>query len=345
MMTETYLKIEKTRDRLVAVYQSLVEIDRSIVQLFAVIYTPVSRTLFFECFQQTGLWGLKPLTAVAIKPYLDRLLVSDLLIPHAKNTLQIHPLIAEVAAREAVSTDNLTVMAQVVATNLPVAVHRYNQQRQFESRGEFIREVRLGLYLNDLKFINEQFDAYYNSYGRVTDPILPAQLWYQTCNNPFDPNWFATLDPALAETVWYSILDYSIDHLAPVDGAFTALQVADKDPTKPTELQLRVKLVEQLLFRGKVSEAKQALESFPATWRDRVALLWGWWHFLRGDDTQAIGEYETSLKALKKGAGKRKTYFMTAGGIFFILALIRRGEGVDLRAALEHIKIAVLIRG
>ena len=91
MMTETYLKIEKTRDRLVAVYQSLVGIDRSIVQLFSVIYTPVTRTLFFECFQQTGLWGLKPLTAVALKPYLDRLLASDLLMPHAKNTLQIHP--------------------------------------------------------------------------------------------------------------------------------------------------------------------------------------------------------------------------------------------------------------
>jgi superfamily II DNA or RNA helicase len=238
----------------------------------------------------------------------------------------------------------------VVAANLPVAVHRYNQQRQFESRGEFIREVRLGLYLNDLKFINEQFDAYYNSYGRVSDPILPSQLWYQTCNNPFDPNWFATLDPELAETIWYSILDYSIDHLVPVDSAFNALAVADQDPTKPNakratqavELQLRVKLVEQLLFRGKISEAKQVLESFPASWRDRVALLWGWWYFLRGEDGLAIGEYETSLKALKKGAGKRKTYFMTAGGIFFILALLRRGDGADLRAALEHIKIAIV---
>jgi hypothetical protein len=264
MMTETYLKIEKTRDRLVAVYQSLVEIDRSIVQLFSVIYTPVTRTLFFECFQQTGLWGLKPLTPVTLKLYLDRLLASDLLIPHAKNTIQIHPLIAEIAAREAVSAGTLTVMAQVVATKLPVALHRYNQQRQFENRGEFIREVRLGLYLNDLKFINEQFDAYYNSYSRVSDPVLPSQLWYQTCNNPFDYNWFANLDPELAETIWYSILDYSIDHLVPVDAAFNALAIADKDPAKPIELQLRVKLVEQLLFRGKISDAKQVLESFPA---------------------------------------------------------------------------------
>jgi superfamily II DNA or RNA helicase len=341
MMTENYLKIEKTRDRLVAVYQSLVEIDRSIVQLFSVIYTPVTRTLFHECFQQAGLDESKPITAVALKPYLDRLMVSDLLIPHAKNTCQIHPLIAEIATREAVAAGKFTVMAQVVAANFPVTQHRYNQQRQFESRGEFIREVRLGLYLNDPKFVNEQFDAYYNSYGRVTDPILPSQLWYHTCNNPFDVDWFTTLDSELAETIWYSILDYSIDNLIPVDAAFAALEVADKNLDRPIELQLRVKLVEQLLFRGKISEAKQVLESFPATWRDRVALLWGWWHFLRGEDLQAIGEYEMSLKALKKGAGKRKTYFMTAGGIFFILALIRRGEGADLRAALEHIRIAI----
>jgi hypothetical protein len=242
MMTENYLKIEKTRDRLVAVYQSLVEIDRAIVQLFSVIYTPVTRTLFHECFQQAGLAESRPITAVALKPYLDRLMVSDLLIPHAKNTCQIHPLIAEIATREAVAADKFTVMAQAVAANFPVTQHRYNQQRQFESRGEFIREVRLGLYLNDLKFVNEQFDSYYNSYGRVTDPILPAQLWYHTCNNPFDVDWFTTVAPELAETIWYSILDYSIDNLIPVDAAFAALEVADKNLDRPIELQLRVKL-------------------------------------------------------------------------------------------------------
>ena len=342
MMTENYLKIEQQRERLVASYQSLPEFDRSIVQLFSVIYTPISRTLCLDCLIQSGLWSNEPLLPATLKPYLDRLSVSNLLLPQVKNTLQIHPLIAEIATRDAVAAGRLTIMTQVVAVQLPVTQYRPNAPRQFNSRGEFIREVRLGLYRNDLGFINEQFSSYYdNRYLHSSDPILPAQLWHQVCNNPFDADWFATLIPELAETIWHNILDYSVDYLVPANLAFVALETASKNTIQPIDPQLRIKLVEQLLLRGNVSAAKQILDDFSAIWRDRVALLWGWWYFLQGEDRLAIVEYEIALKALKKGSGKRKNYFMTASGLFFILALLRRGEGGDLRMALEHIRIAI----
>ncbi len=262
MITENYSKIEKQRQKLVATYQSLVELDRSIVQLFSVIYTPVSRNLFFECFQKTGLWGLTPLTAAALKPYLDRLLTNDLLIPTAKNTLQINPLIAEIATRAVVTAGRFTLIAQVVAEKLPIAKHRYSGQRQFENRGEFIREVRLGLYSNDLSFINEQFGDYYNSYySRSSDLISQEQLWLLICNNPFDPEWVQTLIPELTEIIWLHVLGYSLKHLIPADAAFDSLAAAYRDaPTLITE-DLQIELVEQLLLRGKVAAAKELLDS------------------------------------------------------------------------------------
>lgn len=342
MITENYAKIEKQRDKLIAVYQSLIELDRSIVQLFSVIYTPVSRNLFFECFQKTGLWGLTPLNAPALKPYLDRLLTTDLLVPTAKNTLQINPLIAEIATRAVVTAGRFTMMAQVVAEKLPISKHRYSGQRQFENRGEFIREVRLGLYSNDLSFINEQFGDYYNSYySRSSDLISQEQLWLLICNNPFDPEWVQTLIPELTEIIWLHVLGYSLKHLTPANAAVDSLAAAYRDaPTLITE-DLQIELVEQLLLRGKVAAAKELLDSLPVNQHDQSADLLGWWYFLQGEDRLAIGEYQKALKLLKKESGKRKIYFYSISGLFYILALIRQGEAADLQLALEQVKIAI----
>jgi superfamily II DNA or RNA helicase len=344
MIPENYLKIEKQRDRLVASYQGLPELDRAIVQLFSVIYTPITRTLCLDCLIQAELWGDKPWQAVTLKPYLDRLIASDLLIPQVKNTIQINPLLAEIATRDAVAAGKLAVMAQVVAEKLPITMYRMGSVRQFDNRGEFIREVRLGLYQNNLAFIKEQFDDYYNGYFRSSDPISQEQLWDRICNNPFDPDWFATIDPDLAATIWIDILDYSLAHLTPAHAAFTTLETTVENLTRPLTPELRLKPIEQLFLRGKVAAGKQILDTFPSTWRARIADIWGWWYFLQGEDRLAIAEYEQAFKALKKEYGKRKIFFHTVSGLFYILALLRQGEGADLRSALEHVKTAVIDR-
>jgi SNF2-related domain/Helicase conserved C-terminal domain len=342
MITENYSKIEKQRQKLAATYQSLVELDQSIVQLFSVIYTPVSRNLFFECFQKTKLWGLNPLTAAALKPYLDRLITTDLLISSAKNTLQINPLIAEIATRTAITADRFTLMAQVVAEKLPIAKHRYTGQRQFEQRSEFVREVRLGLYLNDTAFIDEQFTAYYdNYYSRSSDLILPEQLWLLICNNPFDADWIQTINPDLAEVIWLNVLGHSLKHLTPAEAAFAALVAAYRHAPDSIAEDLKIELIEQLLLRGQLATAKEILDSLSAIQRDQSADLLGWWYFLKGEDRLAISEYQKALKLLKKESGKRKIYFYSISGLFYILALLRQGDAADLQLALDQVKIGI----
>jgi SNF2 family DNA or RNA helicase len=243
-----------------------------------------------------------------------------------------------------VAAGKLTMMARVVAEKLPVTEYRLSSVRQFENRGEFIREVRLGLYQNDSEFINAQFADYYEGYFRSSDPISPEFLWNRVCNNPFDADWFATLDPELAATIWIDILDYSLAHLTPADAAFNALENAVENLTQPLTPELRLELIEQLFLRGKIAAGKQILDTFPATWREKIADLWGWWYFRQGEDRLAIAEYEQALKVYKKEHGKRKIYLHTVSGLFYILALLRQGEGADLRSALEHVKIAIADR-
>jgi superfamily II DNA or RNA helicase len=340
MMSDNYLKIEKQRQQLVISYNSLPELDRAIGQLISVIYTPVSRTQILTCLEHTKLSGEKPLIAATLKPYLDRLLASEILVSIGKYNIQINPLIAEIATRDAVRAGRFGVMNAAINKYLPITQYG-SGVRNFNNYSEFIREVRLGLYGNDLKFIKKQFDDYHR-YSHSRETISLEELWQQICNNPFDADWFTTVIPDLAEPILESILKYSLEHFTPATAALAALLAIFEDITQPLMAEhLQVLLIEQLMLRGKLSEAKKILDKLPANWRARSALVWGWWHFSQGDDNLAISEYEIALDALKKANGKRKIYFGSISGLFFILALIRRSEGEDLRKALEHVRVAI----
>jgi SNF2 family DNA or RNA helicase len=340
MMSNNYLKIAKQRQQLVINYHILPELDRAIGQLISVIYTPVSRTMILTCLEHTKLAGDKPLIAATLKPYLDRLLASEILISIGKHSIQINPLIAEVATRDALRMGRLGVINAAINKHLPIAQYG-NGVRNFNTYNEFIREIRLGLYGNDLKFIKKQFDDYHR-YSHSRETVLLEELWQQICNNPFDADWFATVIPDLADQILESILNYSIEHLTPADAAFAALPATIVKSTHPLVVeQMHVLWIEQLMLRGKLVEAKELLERLPTDWRDRAARLWGWWYFIKGNDNSAISEYEVALRALKKNSGKRKIYFSSMCGLFFILALLRRGNDEDLRVALEHALVAI----
>ena len=338
-MTDNYLKIEKIRQNLVASYNSLPELDRAIVQLISVIYRPVSRTIILDLLNETELCGDKRWIAVTLKPYLDRFIATDLLIPNRQSGVQIQPLIAEIATRDAVVDGRFAVMSKAVKILLPIAEYG-NGVRMFSHYSELIREVRFGLYDNDLKFIHKQIEDY-NRYNRASESISSEELWHQLCNNPFDPDWFATVIPDLADEILSGILNHSIEQLAPAMEAFAALPSAIENTTRPMmREELQMLFLEQLMLRGKLIQAKEVLERLPANWRDRFAHFWGWWYFLHGDDRSAILNYEITLRTLKKDSGKRKVYFSSTSGLFFILALLRRSESKDLSTALEHVKVA-----
>ncbi len=341
MMADNYAKIEKQRQVLVTTYQSLPEFDRVVVQLMSLIYTAISRTLALTILEETGLFDRLTLNAGMFKPVIDRLLASQMLISSGKHTIQIHPLLVEIATREAVREGRLFLITESINIHLPVDSY-YNGVIKFSSSGEFIRQVRLGLYRNDLPFIQKQFDNYHGFNRFSADRISYDELWQQICNNPFDPDWFETVTPELSESILTSILNRSIEQLNPAIEAFTALQIASQNSIQPMMGESRhILLVEQLLLRGKLVEAKDLLEQFPASWRDRTSLLWGWYHFIRGENEIAIAEYENALRMLKKSSSKKKIYFPSTSGLFFILALLRRGEGKDFTKALEYTRIGI----
>jgi SNF2 family DNA or RNA helicase len=316
----------KIRDRLVDIYCELSPLEQLMMQLFSVIYEPISRASFALCLNQVGAQDKngKLFTAQTLKPHIDRLLEVGLLVQTGGLGPQCHPLLAEVATRDAKRIERFETLAKAVQDRLPVSTRWKGGPRSFNGERQLIREIRIGIYCGDTKFINQQLEDYYKySYSKERSSI--AEIYQQICNNPFDPEWFRTLPPEIYESALVSILNDSMLHLTPADAAFELLQ-KDVATAKQNSISLHLLLIEQLMLRGRLQEAQQELERISNLHTNNFDALWGWLDFLHGEDGQAIAHYTSGLQALKRGTGKKKVYFHSTGGLFFVLALLKEGS-------------------
>ena len=70
----------KLYENLTTSYRNLSSSERQMIQVFAIAYEPVNRSLFFDCLLQMGLKdkGNQHFTAVSLKGYVDRFLQLNL---------------------------------------------------------------------------------------------------------------------------------------------------------------------------------------------------------------------------------------------------------------------------
>lgn len=331
----------KLRNQIADVYYELTPLEQLMVQLFSVIYAPVSRTSFVECLNKTGArhpngnW----FTAPTIKPYIDRLLELEVLVQEPGVGPQCHPLLVEIATRDAVRVGRFESLVGAVERVLPISSRGKNGPRYFSNNLQLIREVRIGLYRRDMDFVNHQFADYYNQ-SNLKEPIAIADVLEQVCNNPFDPDWLKTLPGDLLSSILTVLLDQFLIKLTPAHQAIALAQELCAQPqTQPEALQ--IPLVEHLLLQGKVSEAQRLLQGCPAPQSHSEVLdtLRGWIKFLQGDYEGAIQDYTIALQTLKKYTGKRKVFFKTIDGPFFLLALLKQGSPEQLKEATLYASI------
>ncbi|MUH00160.1 hypothetical protein F7734_50975 [Scytonema sp. UIC 10036] len=145
------------RSQLAKDYHQLPALEQNIVQLFSVIYEPINRTSFLECFTYIGARNEKGqlFNASTLKPYIDKLLVAGLLVQPVGQGPQCHPLLAEIATRDAVKTGRFDALVRAVQEKLPIKTRWTEGPRYFKNQSELVREVRIGLYSHSLSFINK----------------------------------------------------------------------------------------------------------------------------------------------------------------------------------------------
>jgi hypothetical protein len=146
----------KLQTRYLANYRKLPSLERYMLQLFSVIYEPISRANFVECFNQAAFKDEKKkrvyLNAITLKPYIERLLALNLLTQERGKSPQCQLLLAEIATRDAVAAGYFERLVKAVHAVMPVKERWQGGGRVFSSDRQFLREVRIGIYRQDTAY-------------------------------------------------------------------------------------------------------------------------------------------------------------------------------------------------
>ena len=231
-MSSPETEINQLRQAYIQEYENLPTIRKQIVRLYSVIYEPVNRSKFLKCLDALGEKTKqgKAFVSGTLKPHLEYLLDRDLLIQEWGKSPQCNPLIAEIATRDAIAEGTWEDMVKVAHTHMPIQT-RYNSKdtRVFNSVEQLLREVRIGIYRQDMSFVWRQLECYQkNSY--YPEPIQLDDILNLLLNNPFDPDWFCQLPQELYESGLISILLNSVIYLSPAESAFAILQAEADNP-------------------------------------------------------------------------------------------------------------------
>lgn len=333
-MSDSDVDTAQLRSQLIQEFRLLPPLEEKIIQLFSVIYEPINRTSFMECFNSIGARDNndKPFTNSKLKPYIDNLLACRLLIQEPGKAPQCHPLLAEVATRSAVKSGCFAAMAKTVEEKLPIRQYYTDGPKIFQNKTQLLREVRLGIYNHDIQFVHKQLEDY-QRYGYQQEKISATGIFEQVCSNPFDADWCRTLPSELYENILPCILLNSVLRLSPATEAFTLLKAGCSKPGEHSSDYLQMILAEQLLLRGYLPQTEQCLSRISEDYQKNAAVFWGWFYFLKGDNDQAIEYYTIALKHLKQAKNTKKTYFNTIAGLFFIPTLLKDGSPNRIREA------------
>jgi Helicase conserved C-terminal domain len=335
-MTYTEADIPQFRAQLNREFHQLPPLEEKIIQLLSVFYEPISRTLLLESLNFIGARdsNYKSFVSSTLRPYIEGLLAKNLIVQSSINALQCHPLLVETVTRSAVKAQCFTAMAEAVRQKQPVRTSS-SGIRYFDRTGEFIREARIGIYLQDVNFLNKQIENY-EKHSSIRNKISTEDIFERVCNNPFDADWFCTLPQDLYESAISCLLSKSLLKCSSAEDVYEMLDEECSNSGERASDFMQLIFTEQLLLRGCLEEAQQALERLSSDYQENAQVFWGWLYFLRGENQKAIEHYKIGLKALRKVQRKQKIYFNTIGGLFFILALLKSGTHEGLREAEEY---------
>lgn len=328
--------LSAVRASLVIKYEQLSNLEREIIQAVSVIYTATSRTALLSCLSNIGTVSPKhkKLTSSTIRPYIENLLNLEVLLME-NNKLRVHPLIIEIATRDAVTKGKFKAMVEAVESIIPFKPGWNGKGRSFDDYQEFIRAFRMGFYQKDFEAIAEYCQDYY-AYGYRSDKIALDEVLDLVCNNPFDRYWFWTIPMELADLFLVNGLLTDLLLLFPAEDKLEVLIEICEDVGGDYP---SIILAEQLIIRGRLEEARAYLVDIHADYKHDALAIQGWLACLEGDYDTALTAYQEALKALRKLTSKRKVYFESISGIFYVLTLLHEGSRVSLSSAMSYIDL------
>ena len=309
-MPDSQVDSAKLYENLTASYRKLLPLEKQMIQVFAIAYEPVNRSVYFDCLLQLGIKDKdnKHFTGISLKTYIDRFLKLGLLTQDRSQGAQCNASLIDIVMRDAVKSGQFEKIVNVIELQIPVPSYGRTDSRTFRSESQFIREVRIGIYRQDIKFVTKQFEDFYR-YGYSQQKITLDAILYQACSNPFDPEWFQTLKLEFYEIALATILTNGMLKLKPTDEALALLLKEFQSKGDRCTDQLLLILMEQSLLRADLETAQDAYNRLSSDYKEAGEAVLAWLYFLKGDREYAIAQFRQSLKMIRKATGKRQVYF------------------------------------
>ncbi len=301
-------KFSFTREitHLLSQYEALAPEEQELLQFLSIVFEPAGAAAILNCFREftrrqddEGMTGEERHQSAALRKLQEQGLVTW--------RCQCNPLIVEIISRKALSAGNFARMARIIRKDLPAHGQAYDALLQKSQR--HLREMRIGLYLNDFDHFNEHLLHYYDC-PETSEQHSPL---VEIVNNPFEAQWFSTLPPHLQLHSLHEISRKSLLNLesfAQPLAYLSAENILTMIPRQGWPSVYYLLILNQLLradiaaAREKIAAAKTHIDSFG---------LRGWLEFLEGRNAEAIASFQEDLIELRLKKECEKRFFHRHG--------------------------------
>ncbi len=295
------------RQKLLQAVTTLQAEEQAVLQLLAVIYTPISEQLLEKCLLA---WPAFPSAFLEERPLSVLLghLQDKKLISRQR---QCHALLAEPLTRELLAQKKLKKAVKVVRQILPAG--------EKASQSSCLREMRFGLYLRDF----DDFNYFFLEYHRFPAEKGPSPLT-RILNNPFSASLLRSLPIHLRIHALQQIVADSLSRLLNLAPPLRFLLEDKNWRTTPQAGLASVAYLRGvcLLLRDDLAGVEEHCRFSSASGSHGIE---GWLAFCRGEIDQALALFEHDLKILRHQHGA-DFFFPGPEGFIFLLALLKKGD-------------------
>jgi superfamily II DNA or RNA helicase len=295
-----------------------------VLQTLSVLYEPTSEEVLRDCLAQSESGAeVTPLRAAL------ELLLGQGQVERTPEGLRCSATVCERATRQTLAEGRFELVARAVKRVAPVAL-AWNRSAAFRTREQGLREVRIAFYRQDSRALQQALWELQRQFppDGLTEPPLVA-----ICAHPFEPAWFLALPGPMRAAAAGEMLAWSALHLEP---CLELMQCLEQDPLR-MPAAVRVFMADTYILQGRFQVAAQVLGEIEGPAR---AVRLGWMAFLRGQNDEALGHFESGLHDLRREQSKADAFYRSYGGLFYLLALLKSGSDAHLERLHTYVAAA-----
>ena len=313
-------------DSLLAEYNKLTEKEQAIIEVCALLYESTTQSALLELLKEIGIKDRAGNTYVSttVKVVKDKLLNIGLLnYLEASNTtyFKCNEKVADNIAKVCIAKKEHKNIIEAIRKKFPMVNSYWHTSQPTTHFLRCVREARIGLFLGNVSLIEEALQ-----YAKRFFPehIKKYNFFNEFFNNPFEIENMRAYSLPIQVSASIEITNILLSRLLPSDDFIKYLISCKSYSDENYGRVFRDLLATLLIFKGKIQEAQDIckIDTESTNANAKLAMI----EFLKGNNDLSIQLFDATLINFRQKNNSKKIYFPQISGVFFILALLKKGE-------------------